>query len=140
MQIRTFCLPQIFSPGILVIPGLFPYLFQLPIYLYHFSGLGVFPHMANFYSLDDIIQNLGCQFLDAGILAYMGTHFPSFHTLGKCLHLLQHIEIQHFMIDPMCFRADFRMLIVIHTQIDICIPIQKLFSGNRQWMPTAFAE
>ena len=65
--------------------------------------------MTNFYSFDDIIQNLGCQFLDAGILAYMGTHFSPLHTLGKCLHLLQNIGVQHFMIDPVSFGTNFRV-------------------------------
>ena len=38
------------------------------------------------------------------------------------------------MIDSMGFRAYLRMLVVIHAKINICLSIQKLFSGNCERM------
>lgn len=96
--------------------------------------------MANLDPLDHIIQNFRCQLLNGCVFADSGVHFPALHAFGKGLHLLQHIRIEHIVVDPVGFGADLRVGIVVHTEVNIRFPVFQLLSGNLQRVSATFTE
>ena len=96
--------------------------------------------MADLDPLDHIIQNFRCQLLNGRIFADFGVHFSALHAFGKGLNLLQYIGVEHIVINPVRFGADFRVSIVVHTEVNVRFPVFQLLSGNRQWVATAFTE
>ena len=115
-------------------------LFQLPIYPNNISWFGFMLHMTNLDSLDYNIQYLRSQLLDGCVFADFGVYLSAFHAFGKCLYLLKHIWIEHIVVNSMCLGAYLWVGIVVHTQVNIRLPIFQLLSGNHQRMTAAFTE
>ena len=113
---------------------------QLPINPDHIARAGLVRHMSNLNAFNHSIQNPGSQFLYIGVLAKGRAHFSAFHTFGKALDLLEYIRVEHLVINAVCFRANLRVVKVIHAQINVRCPVKKLLLGNDQRMTTAIAE
>ena len=86
----------------------------------HTTGFGFFTHVADLDTLDYIVQDLRCQFLDISIIRKMGIDFSAFHRGCKRAHLLQHIRVKHIVINPVRLRANIRPVIMMHTEVHIC--------------------
>ena len=96
--------------------------------------------MADLDPLDHIIQNFRCQLLNGCVFADSGVHFPALHAFGKGLYLLQHIGIEHIVVDPVGFGANLRVGIVVHAEVNIRLSAFQLLSGNLQRVSAAFTE
>ena len=98
------------------------FLLQFPIDVDYTTGFGFFTHVADLDTLDYIVQDLRCQFLDISIIRKMGIDFSSLHRGRKRAHLLQHIRVKHIVINPVRLRANIRPVIMMHTEVHICWP------------------
>lgn len=83
--------------------------------------------MADFDPFDHFVQNLRRKFFNVSVLPDWRVDLSAFHAPGKIADLLQYIGVEHIMVDPVGLGAYIGMTIMMHTNINICNPVNELF-------------
>lgn len=71
------------------------------------------PNMPHLDPLNHILKDIRCQYLDGYILADRGIDLPPLHASGKCPYLIQHIGVQHLVVNNVSLGAGLRMPVVV---------------------------
>jgi len=103
----------------------------------HTSRFRVVFHVSNLDPVNHFFQHVRCQFFDGSIIRNCRMDLPAFHASGECPHLIQHIGIQHLVVDDVGLGTGLRMPVVVCAEVDIRLPVLELLPGNCQRMPTA---
>ena len=112
---------------------------ELPINLNYPTRFGFPCDMGNLNPFDHIVQDFRCQLRNARVILDSGVDFPPLHGFGKALDLLQHIGVQHLVVDPVGLGTLLPVEVVVHTLINVRRPVQKLLFGHGQRVPAALA-
>lgn len=96
--------------------------------------------MADFDPLNAFLQNLRCQLLEIGKSANRRIDPPATHASRQCPQLIQHIGIQHLVIDDVGLWTFIRAAVVVGAEVDVRCALLQLLPRQGQRMTAAVAE
>ena len=96
--------------------------------------------MPDLNPFDHSIQNFRGQGINVRIIADGGVHLPALHAPGEGAYLLQHIGVEHIMVNPVGLGAFLGPEGMVHAQVNIRLPAHQLLARDHQRMPTSLTK